>query len=74
MATKTLFKVIGEGGDTSGFEVQDIDGVITTKVAGVTVLKEQGVNIAAATGTADASAAVNLVIAELKRHGLIASA
>lgn len=73
MPTKSLFKVIGDGGDASGFEVSDVDGVISTVVGGKTILKEQGVAIAAATGTADASAAVNLVIAELKRHGLIAT-
>lgn len=74
MATKTLFKVIGDGGDTVGASIVDVDGALRLKMGANYVLAEQQAAVSAATGTADASAAVNNVITALIAHGLLASA
>lgn len=74
MATKTLFRVVGEGvHDDNGAAVVDVDGAVRLKMGANYVLAEQQASVAAATGTADASAVVNNIRTALIAHGLIAA-
>lgn len=70
---KTLFKVVREG-QTAGFEVLETSGALTVKLDGTQILAERQAHVADATGTADASAVVNNVLAALRVHGLLATA
>ena len=73
MATKTLFRVVGEGvHDDNGLAIVDIDGALRLKMGANYVLAEQQASIADATGTADSITRINLIIDAMQAHGLIA--
>ena len=60
----------------TNFDSVQLDDSVLYDGDGVQILADQGATIAAVTPAADGTAtgtALNLVIAELKRHGLIAS-
>ena len=60
----------------TNFDSVQLDDSVLYDGDGVQILADQGATIAAVTPAADgttAGTALNLVIAELKRHGLIAS-
>ena len=73
MATKTLFRVVGEGvHDDNGLAIVDIDGALRLRMGANYVLAEQQASIADATGTADSITRINLIIDAMQAHGLIA--